>query len=105
MITLQLQLASEGIIYPIGTFHMTCGTDTHLNDMLAIGSHTQLRIEGGYADDLCTIDIGPFIQTTERIDRQVIEFLLYGLQQRNNQFAPRTYPVDYGIRFTFHHLG
>ena len=104
VITLQLQLTPERIVHVVSALHMTGRTDAHLDDMFAIRNHPQLRIEGCHANELGAVNIRPFIQTVERIGRQVIEFLLYGLQERDNQFSSCAYPVNDGIRFAIYNL-
>ena len=80
VVALQLQFTPECIIHVVGTFYMTRRSNAHLDDVFAVGHHPQLRVERSHADELGTVDLRPLIQTVERLRRQVVELLLYGLQ-------------------------
>ena len=102
VVALQLQFAPEGIINVIGALHMTRRSNAHLDNVFAVGHHPQLRVERSYTDELGTVDLRPLVQTVERLRRQVVELLLYGLQQRDDLLPLCAYAVDHGIRLQIH---
>ena len=75
----QFQLTHQRIIHAACALHMARRADAHLNDMLSVGCHAELRIEGGHAQQLGTVDVGPFVHTVQRFGRQIVELLLNGL--------------------------
>ena len=83
---------------------MTCCPDAHLDNVLTIGHHPQLRIESGHADELCAVYLRTLVETAQRIGGEVVELLLYGLQERDYQVPGSAYPVDDGIRLAIYYL-
>ena len=83
---------------------MTCRADAHLDDVLAIRHHSQLRVECSHTDELCAVNLRTLIQPVERIGRQVIELLLNSLQQWDDLFSSSANSVNDGICISLHHL-
>ena len=91
------QFTDKGIIDIVSTFYMTGSTNTHLDSVFAIGSHSKLRVERCYTNKLSTVNIRAFIYPVKSIRRQIAELLLYSLKQWNYSMASSTNSINDSI--------
>ena len=76
---------------------MTGRATAHANGVSTVRYHAELCIEGGHGDGLSTVDVGGLIDTLQGIRRQIIEFCLQFLKQRDDMLPSPTHTLDDGV--------